>query len=84
MKTLSKKLVIRWGKHNLVESAILYIYSGVVQHIEVCVCVWLRAGGWGKLIWYIKPLHPNISIYILHTDLCMSPKVLTRRVWLAM
>ena len=28
----------------------------------------------------LKPLHPNISIHILHTVLCTFPKVLTRRI----
>ena len=27
----------------------------------------------------VNPLHPNISIYILHTLLCMFPNILTRR-----
>ena len=29
-------------------------------------------------------LHPHISMHILHTVLCTFPKVLTRRIWLAM
>ena len=82
MEILSKRQVIRWGKHNLVESIILYtqMWFGTLKF----VCVWLRVDGWGKLILYINPLHPNISMYILHTDLHMFPKVLTRRIWLAM
>ena len=28
----------------------------------------------------VNPLHPNISMYILHTVLCTFPKVLTRRI----
>ena len=30
----------------------------------------------------VNPLHPNISMYILHTVLYTSPKVLTRRIYL--
>ena len=30
----------------------------------------------------IDPLHPNISVHILHTVLCTFPKVLTRRICL--
>ena len=30
----------------------------------------------------INPLHPNFSMYILHTVLYTFPKVLTRRIWL--
>ena len=55
------------------------IYTQVVQHTEVCVI----EGGWGNFIWYINPLHPHISMYILHTVLCMFSKVLTRGIWLA-
>ena len=32
----------------------------------------------------LTPLHPNISMHILHTVLYMFPEVLTRRIWLAM
>ena len=32
--------------------------------------------------WYISPLHPNVSMHILHTDLCTFTKVLTRRICL--
>ena len=32
----------------------------------------------------INPLHPNVSMHILHTVLYMFLKVLTRRIWLAM
>ena len=30
----------------------------------------------------VNPLHPNISIHILHTLLYTFPSVLTRRIWL--
>ena len=30
----------------------------------------------------VKPVHPNISMHILHTVLCAFPKVLTRRICL--
>ena len=30
----------------------------------------------------MNPLHPNFSMYILHTVLYTFPKVLTRRIWL--
>ena len=30
----------------------------------------------------ISPLHPNINMHILHTDLCTFTKVLTRRICL--
>ena len=29
-----------------------------------------------------EPLHPNISMHILHSFLYTFPKVLTRRIWL--
>ena len=32
----------------------------------------------------LNPLHPNISMQLLHTVLYMFPQVLTRRIWLAM
>ena len=43
MKILSKRQVIRWGKHNKVESIILYtqVWFGTLKF----VCVWLRVGG---------------------------------------
>ena len=28
----------------------------------------------------VNPLHPNISLYILHTVLCEFPEVLARRI----
>ena len=31
----------------------------------------------------VNPLHPNISVHILHTVLYTFPKVLTRRISLA-
>ena len=30
-------------------------------------------------LYHLDPLHPNISMHILHTVLCTFPKVLTRR-----
>ena len=34
------------------------------------------------LLYYtLNPLHPNISMYILHTILFTFPKVLTRRIY---
>ena len=30
----------------------------------------------------INPLHPNISMHILHNVLYTFPKMLTRRIWL--
>ena len=33
-------------------------------------------------LFIFNPLHPNISMYILHTVLYTSPKVLTRRIYL--
>ena len=30
----------------------------------------------------LYPLHPNVSLYILHTVLCIFPEVLTRRICL--
>ena len=35
-----------------------------------------------KNTWWVNPLHPNISIHILHTVLYTFPKVLTRRICL--
>ena len=35
-----------------------------------------------ELRWVLKPLHPNISMHILHTVLYTFPKVLTRRICL--
>ena len=32
------------------------------------------------LAWYVNPLHPNISMHILHTTLYTFPRVLTRRI----
>ena len=40
--------------------------------------------GWGKVLAKPKlnPLHPDISMHILHTFLYTNPKVLTRRICL--
>ena len=79
MKTLSKRQVIWWGKQLGGEYYFVYILRRGAAYWSVCVI----EGGWGNLIWYINPLHPNIIMYILHTVLCMFSKVLTRGIWLA-
>ena len=40
--------------------------------------------GWGKVLAkpILNPLHPNISMHILHTVLYTFPKMLTRRICL--
>ena len=35
-----------------------------------------------KLSSFLNPIHPNTSMYILHTVLCTFPKVLTKRICL--
>ena len=51
----------------------------------ICIKSFFSWRSFPSFLWHlclIKPLHPNISIHILHTVLYTFPKVLTRRICL--
>ena len=53
----------------------------LMTEVEVINIIVTSSDSWFKQ-WLFTPLHPNISIHILHTVLYTFPKMLTRRICL--